>query len=109
MLVHPERIGALGLVIDKAVGRFPRDDFALPLKRNAAQAQPIVEQRAFFERCFAARQYFKSQPRRRDPLEIMRIGKETEHSYERLRKPQIRLELIGLHRINSETSSGLIA
>ena len=43
VFMHPERVRAFGLAIDKAVGRLPDRNLALPAQRYAAQAQAVVE------------------------------------------------------------------
>ena len=87
VLVHPKRVGPFHLAVDEAVRRLPNSDLALPAQRNAAQPQPVIEQCPFLNLDIGRRQYFKAQPRRREALEISRIGKKFENPVKRLGQP----------------------
>ncbi len=97
VFVHPKRIRSFGLAVDKTVRRLPDRDLALPAQRNAAQPQPVIEQRSFLNLDIGRRQYCKTEPRRREPLEISRVGKKFENPVERLGQPLFGLEMMRFH------------
>ena len=78
MFMHPERVGALGLPIDKAVRRFPDRDLALPAQRDAAEAQAVIEQRPLRDPCVGRRDDFEVQPGRGQALRGYRGRRKTE-------------------------------
>jgi hypothetical protein len=65
------------LPVDESVRRLPRLDARRPRDRHAEQAQPVAEQGALRQR---GRRLDDAEvePRRRDPLEVPRVGEEGE-------------------------------
>lgn len=80
--VLPESVRPMYLPIDKSVRRLPDGDPGRPGDRDAEEAQPVSEQRALAQ-LGRRLEDAEVEPRRRDPLEVARVGEEGERLLER--------------------------
>ena len=98
MFVHPERVGSFGLTVDETLRRFPDGNFTLPAQRDAAQPQAVIEQGSLLDDNVRRRDDLKVQPRRREALQVARIGEKLEYLGARRRNQQLGFNLVSLHR-----------
>jgi len=108
VLVHPKRIGAARLSIDKTAGWFPDLDFALPTKRDATQTEPIIEQGSLAN-FRGRRKNFKMEPRWREVVQINRIGEKFEYLFAPMRQPNLGLKSVCFHEKLFSRSLDVIA
>ena len=79
--VDPLAIGTAQLLIHEPEGCIPDCDFSAPPDRQAMDAQPVINQDAGAHGDFAGGDDVKIQPRRRNALQLARIGKKREHLF----------------------------
>ncbi len=82
MGVLPEQEGAAALDVDESARRLPGDDLGAPADRDPEEAEPVAEARADGE-LVRRLDDPEAQPRRRDPLQILRVGEEGERLLDR--------------------------
>ena len=76
--VMPQGVGASKLDINEAVRRIPFGDFGPPADGEAVNSDAVVDECARTHFDGRGREYLKFQPRRREGLQIPRVGEEGE-------------------------------
>ena len=97
VLVDPETIGTANLFVDESMRRIPGGDAGAPPDRQTVESQPIVDQGVFAHFDREGGHGPEAEPRRRDGVEIRRIGEELEHTRPWRRQPEFGVELPDLH------------
>ena len=75
----PQAVGPAHLDVDEPMRRLPGHDFRLPPDGQAMDADPVVEGEARAHDDRLGRQDLELQPRRREHLEVARLGEEGEN------------------------------
>ena len=92
MGVMPERVRAAHLHVHEEMRRLPGGDFRPPTDRNSMDTNPVVNQRASFDRDWFRSEHFKVEPRRSDSFQILHVAEELENFRARPRQPEFGLQ-----------------
>jgi len=95
--MDPKPVGTSDLFIYKMVWRFPLGDFAAPLNGKTADAQPVIDDCACAHFNRLARNGPKTQPWRRNGIEIGCVRKKGENLFNWLGQPDFAAELVNVH------------
>jgi hypothetical protein len=90
--VVPRGVRAAQLDVHEMVRWIPFGDFRAPPDGKAVHVDAVINERAGPHLEGRGRQYFKSQPGRRDGFQVPRLSKEGKHLVSRARKPQFGLQ-----------------
>ena len=95
--MDPKPVRTACLFIHKMVWRFPRGDFAAPPSRKTADAQPVIDHCANVHFNRLARDGPKTQPSRRNGIEIGCVRKKGEHLFNWPGQPNFAAEMVNAH------------
>jgi thiol-disulfide isomerase/thioredoxin len=97
--VAPAAIWSAPLLVAEADRRIPAGDFRAPAHRQAVNFQPVINHRPDAHLDIAGREDIEIQPRRRDDLQIARIGEKRENPFARHRQPEFGFKNMRPHRL----------
>ena len=92
MGVSPLSVRSLFLTVGKRMRWIPLRDLGSPVHRKAVKLDAIVDAGTNPHFDWQRGQKLEVEKCRRDQLQILRLGKEVEHPFDRLRKPHLRCE-----------------
>src|ERR1700722_16919307 len=101
----PQPGGPTQLTVDELATGLPDLDLRGPSERHAVVVEPIVDQRADLHPYRRGGADLEPQPRRRDPLEVMRGGEERESLFGRTLEPLPAPEDVNGHGVADRLAS----
>jgi hypothetical protein len=97
VFMDPTPVRTADLFIHKPVWRFPRREFAAPPSRKTADAQPVIDNCANVHFNRLACDGPKTQPWRRNGIEIGCVRKKGEHLFNWPGQPEFAAEVVNVH------------